>query len=100
MGSFLEKVKSFFATSQMEVVLIGLENSGKTTLLNQLVMGEALPAVPTIGLNVKNFKKSGVKMKVWDLGGQVQYRADWGCYTKGCNAILFMVDASNVKKNY
>lgn len=96
MGAFFEKLKSFFSTSKMEVVLIGLENSGKTTLLNQLEMGEALPTIPTLGLNVKNLKKGGVSMKVWDIGGQVQYRAEWGFYTKGCDAILFMVDASNV----
>ena len=30
-----------------------------------------LPTTPTIGLNVKTVQKQGVKMKVWDLGGQV-----------------------------
>ena len=35
-------------------------------------------------------------MKVWDIGGQVQFRREWGKYTKGCDAIIFMIDASNV----
>lgn len=96
MGILLEKIKQLFSSSSIEVVLIGLENSGKTTLINQLSMGQALPTAPTIGLNVKNLKKGGVSMKVWDIGGQVQYRSEWGRYTKGCDVILFMVDASNV----
>lgn len=59
-------------------------------------MGEPLPTAPTIGLNVKQFKKGGVKMKVWDIGGQVQYRSEWGTYTKGCDCIIYLVDAGNV----
>jgi len=34
-------------------------------------------------------------MKVWDIGGQVQYRQEWGMYTKGCDCIIYLVDASN-----
>lgn len=33
-------------------------------------------------------------MKCWDLGGQSQYRQEWGRYTKGCDAILFVVDTN------
>lgn len=34
MGIIMEKLKNFFSTAKMEVVMIGVENSGKTTLLN------------------------------------------------------------------
>jgi len=34
-----------------------------------LSLGEASVTAPTIGLNVKQFKKGGVKMKMWDIGG-------------------------------
>lgn len=96
MGALLEKLKNILFQSKLEVVFIGLENSGKTTLLHQISFGEALPTAPTIGLNVKHIKKSGVQMKVWDIGGQVQYRNEWTRYTKGCDAIIFLIDASNV----
>jgi ADP-ribosylation factor-like protein 8 len=69
MGNLFEKLKDLFSNSKLEVVLIGIENSGKTTLLNQLTMGEAQFTAPTIGLNVKSFKKGGVNLKVWDIGG-------------------------------
>ena len=97
MGALLDTLKELFTGNSIEVVLIGLENSGKTTLLNQMSMGESLPTAPTIGLNVKTFKKGGCNMKVWDIGGQVQYRPEWGMYTKGCDCIIFLVDTSNVK---
>ena len=34
MGGIIEKIKNLFSTAKMEIVLIGVENSGKTTLLN------------------------------------------------------------------
>ena len=67
--------------------------SGKTTLLSVLSSGQPVETAPTIGLNVKMVKKGGVQMKCWDLGGQSQYRAEWGRYTRGCNVIMFVVDA-------
>ena len=42
--------------------------SGKTTLLSVLAHGEPVETVPTIGLNVKVFKKGQVNMKCWDIG--------------------------------
>lgn len=64
MGALIEKLKNFFNTSRIEVCMVGLENSGKTTLLNQLSLGDASFTVPTVGLNVKQVKKGGVSMKV------------------------------------
>ena len=34
MGNLFEKLQNYVATAKMEVVIIGVENSGKTTLLN------------------------------------------------------------------
>lgn len=75
-----------------------MRNSGKTTLLNVLANGHAVETVPTIGLNVKMIKRGGVQMKCWDLGGQSQYRSEWGRYTRGCNVIVFVVDAHDTEK--
>ncbi len=69
MGNLFEKLKNFFSTQNMEIVMIGIENSGKTTILNQLSMGNPSITAPTIGLNVKQFKKGGINMKMWDIGG-------------------------------
>lgn len=35
-------------------------------------------------------------MQIWDIGGQVQYRSEWGNYAQGCDALIFLVDTSNV----
>lgn len=73
-------------------------NSGKTTLLSVLASGEPVETVPTIGLNVKVFKKGKVNMKCWDIGGQEQYRSEWSRYTKGCDVVLYVVDAADATR--
>eukprot|EP00605_Chrysophyceae_sp_TOSAG23-4_P001727 GSChrysophyteH1.ASY1.ANO1.1914.1 assembled CDS len=92
MGSVLQRMMRTFWTRKLEVVLVGLENSGKSTLLSVLSNGMPMETAPTIGLNVKMVKRGGVQMKMWDLGGQAQYRAEWGRYTRGCDVIVFVVD--------
>jgi Arf/Sar family protein len=94
MGSVLAKMKDMFGGSKkLEMCLVGLENSGKTTLLNVLSVGHPIETFPTVGLNVKMVKKQGVQLKVWDLGGQERFRSEWGRYTQGCDCIIFCVDA-------
>eukprot|EP00903_Cladosiphon_okamuranus_P018128 g16683.t1 len=89
---------SSFYSRQLEVVLVGLENSGKTTLMNVLASGHPVDTVPTIGLNVKMIKRGGVQLKCWDIGGQAQYRGEWGRYTRGSDVIVYVVDAHAEEK--
>lgn len=62
-----------------------------------MAMGHPVETCPTIGLNVKLVKKGGVQMKCWDIGGQAQYRSEWGRYTRGCDVIIYVVDANAVR---
>jgi ADP-ribosylation factor-like protein 5B len=54
---------------EYKVVIVGLANAGKTTLLYQLHLGEVVSAHPTIGSNVEEVKHNNVRLQVWDLGG-------------------------------
>ena len=38
-------------------------------------------------------------MKIWDIGGQFQYRQNWVDYAKMGDVIVFMIDGSNVRFN-
>ena len=35
-------------------------------------------------------------MKIWEIGGQFQYRQNWIDYAKNGDVIIFMIDSSNV----
>lgn len=67
-------------------------------MMNVLAYGQPVETCPTIGLNVKVVRKDGVQFKVWDVGGQQQYRSEWGRYTRGCDVIIFVVDTNAVSQ--
>ena len=97
MGNFLAKILEKMFTKNLDVVLVGLNNSGKTTFCESIKLG-ANPKVqpaPTIGLNISTFSERGVKFKVWDIGGTQQFRKEWPRYTRDADIIAFLVDVAD-----
>lgn len=64
--------RSLFFNKEMELSLIGLQNAGKTSLVNVLATGNTTDTIPTVGFNMRKVTKGGVTMRVWDLGGQAR----------------------------
>lgn len=63
---------SLFFKKEMELSLIGLQNAGKTSLVNVLTTGTFHEdMIPTVGFNMRKHTKGSVTIKLWDLGGQV-----------------------------
>jgi len=93
MGSFFSSLRDLFYSKKLDIVLVGLENSGKTTFCNYLSLNKFVEEPPTVGLNVRVVQKGNVTLKVWDIGGQEKYRSEWPRYTRGCNVIVFVVDS-------
>lgn len=56
MGFLFSKLYQLLFSKKLEICILGLENCGKTTFVNQ-IMGESKKTTPTIGLNVKEFQK-------------------------------------------
>eukprot|EP01107_Rhizomastix_libera_P017105 TRINITY_DN769_c1_g1_i1.p2 TRINITY_DN769_c1_g1~~TRINITY_DN769_c1_g1_i1.p2 ORF type:complete len:191 (-),score=34.46 TRINITY_DN769_c1_g1_i1:673-1221(-) len=99
MGNVIDWIRSLFWQQEMELTLVGLQNSGKTTLVNVISGGEFLEdMIPTVGFNMKKVTKGNVSIKLWDIGGQPRFRSMWERYCRGVNAILFVVDASDREK--
>ena len=63
----------------MELALIGLQNAGKTSLVNVVATGGFdTDMIPTVGFNMRKVTKGSVTIKVWDLGGQPRFRSMYG----------------------
>ena len=77
------------------MIIIGLDNAGKTTILYKLHLGEIVTTVPTVGFNVETMNYEGLKFQVWDLGGQTGLRPYWRCYYQDTNAVVFVVDSAD-----
>ncbi|KNG88497.1 ADP-ribosylation factor family protein, partial [Aspergillus nomiae NRRL 13137] len=105
----LAKSLYMYATSKEEysVLLLGLDNAGKTTLLSQIKAlyqprPDGAPApnpgktVPTVGQNVATINLPEMYLKIWDVGGQLTMRNLWQSYYSSCHAIIFVVDSTDV----
>jgi len=98
-SSLIEWFKSLFWKQEMELTLVGLQNSGKTTLVNVVASGAFTEdMIPTVGFNMKKVTKGNVTIKLWDIGGQPRFRSMWERYCRGVNAIVYVVDSADSEK--
>ncbi|CAD5226722.1 unnamed protein product [Bursaphelenchus xylophilus] len=96
----LDWFRSLFWKEEMELTLVGLQSSGKTTFVNVIASGQFMEegSIPTVGFNMRKITKGNVTIKLWDIGGQPRFRSMWERYCRGVNAIVFMVDAADEEK--
>lgn len=80
----------------MRILMLGLDNAGKTTILYKLKLGKTSKTVPTVGFNVETVKHKNVSFAVWDCGGQERIRPLWRHYFTGTNALIYVVDSSDL----
>lgn len=78
--------------------MLGLDNAGKTTILYKLKLGKSSKTVPTVGFNVETVKHKNVSFAVWDCGGQERIRPLWRHYFTGTNALVYVVDSSDLDR--
>lgn len=97
--SMLDWLRGLFWKEEMELTLVGLQNSGKTTFVNVIASGQFQEdQIPTVGFNMRKVSKGNVTIKVWDIGGQPRFRNMWERYCRGVNCIVYMVDAADTDK--
>ena len=99
MGGLLSRVyDSLWGLPDMRVLMVGLDNAGKTTILYGLKLGEVRQSTPTVGFNVETVTYNKFNLTVWDAGGQDRLRAMWRYYYEGSDGVIFVVDASDVDR--
>ncbi|CAK5044235.1 unnamed protein product [Meloidogyne enterolobii] len=79
--------KSRRKEQEMRVLILGLDNSGKTTFLNKLC-----------GFNIKTVEHNGWKLNCWDVGGQKCLRPYWRNYFERTDAVIWVVDSSDTSR--
>jgi len=83
------------------MVLLGIDNAGKTTMMEQTkklfgvnsVPVERIP--PTVGFNIGRIQIDNVVAVFWDLGGQASFRSVWHNYYPEVQGIIFVVDSAD-----
>ncbi|KNC85539.1 hypothetical protein SARC_02300 [Sphaeroforma arctica JP610] len=95
--------KYLFQKDEYYVVVIGMDNAGKSTLVerfkatyNKNYRGFRPETITqTIGLNVARFGVSSVKLVLWDLGGQQDLHSIWEKYFAEAHGIIYVIDAAD-----
>ena len=94
MGFIFSKILDFFSRSRnnFKIIILGIQNAGKTTILYRLAIGQLIKTTPTIGSNVEEISYNNIKLQAWDLGGQESTRSLWNVYYVNTDAIIYVID--------
>ncbi|CAO2814870.1 unnamed protein product [Amaranthus hypochondriacus] len=88
-------VRRLLSKRHVKLLMIGLDSSGKTTILYKLKLGQVVRTMPTIGFNVETVEYNNLSFAVWDLGGQEKIRSLWKHYFQNTQGLIFVVDSSD-----
>lgn len=82
---------------KITILVIGLNNSGKSTIINCLKNSEEQTAitVPTVGFTVEQFQSQGVSFTAIDMSGGGRYRSLWEHHLANCHGIVYVIDSSD-----
>lgn len=83
------------AKLKASIIILGLDNTGKTTLVNTLAKDPTEGVAPTVGFNVENLKWKKIKITVLDMSGQARYQSIWEHYYAEAQGIVFVVDSAD-----
>ncbi|XP_045611276.1 ADP-ribosylation factor-like protein 3 [Procambarus clarkii] len=95
--SLLRKLKST-PDQDLRILLLGLDNAGKTTLLKKLASEDITQTTPTQGFNIKSVQSDGFKLNVWDIGGQRKIRPYWRNYFENTDVLIYVIDSGDRKR--
>jgi GTPase SAR1 family protein len=71
MGQFFQFV---FGKRKSNILMVGLDSAGKTTILFYLKLGTSVSTIPTIGFNSERIVYGGLTFTIMDVGGQEKTR--------------------------
>lgn len=94
--TIIKKVKA--KEKEVRVLMVGLDNAGKTTIVKR-VNGEDISTIsPTLGFNIKTMSFRGYRMNIWDVGGQKTLRSYWRNYYEATDGMVWVVDSADVRR--
>ena len=83
---------------EIRVLVVGLDNAGKTTVVKK-INGEDISKIsPTLGFNISSLHLNADRLNVWDVGGQKTLRTFWRNYFEKTDALVWVVDSADVAR--
>ena len=98
MGNLWTSLQALWAPP-MHLLVLGLDNAGKTAILYCLKLNEPVEnTMPTVGFNVEELHVGNHTLRAFDLGGQTAIRDLWYHYYEGTSAVIFVIDSADVDR--
>lgn len=91
-SSVISRLRS---SEQINLILLGLYESGKTSTLYKLKLGELTTTFPTYGFEVETVSHKHVSFMAMDVGGRNPVRALRRHYYRIADGLIFMIDSSD-----
>ncbi|TPX72877.1 hypothetical protein SpCBS45565_g00069 [Spizellomyces sp. 'palustris'] len=93
---------------RVSILILGLDNSGKTTIIAHFIRASSVPAapspnspppiVPTVGFSLEKFDYENLNFTVFDMSGQGRYRELWKHYYDDTDGLVWVLDAGDKER--
>ena len=93
--TLLRKLKR--SDNEARILVLGLDNSGKTTILKKLSEEDISHIMPTQGFNIKSLMQDGFKLSLGHRG-QKSIRPYWRNYFDQTDALVYVIDAADHRR--
>ncbi|XP_060808008.1 ADP-ribosylation factor-like protein 13B [Amyelois transitella] len=80
------------------LILIGLDNAGKTQTVNNLTGEKDDKILPTVGFKAVNLIHKDTPVTIYDLGGGPHFREIWHQYYSEVHGVIFVIDSSDFSR--
>ncbi|KAL9119676.1 MAG: hypothetical protein Q9187_003769 [Circinaria calcarea] len=88
--------KARLKDKEMRILMLGLDNAGKTTIVKKIMNEDVNTVSPTLGFIIKTIDYDGYKLNILgDVGGQKTLRSYWRNYFEKTDALIWVVDATD-----
>lgn len=85
----------FAPAKQANLLFLGLDNAGKTTLLHLMRDDKIIAHEPTRHPQQEEFQHGKVHIKAHDLGGHAAARRLWRQYFSDVHGVVFLIDTTD-----
>ncbi|XP_070998239.1 ADP-ribosylation factor-like protein 13B isoform X4 [Oncorhynchus clarkii lewisi] len=83
---------------KITLVMVGLDNAGKTATVRGIQGESPEDVAPTVGFSKVDLKQGKFEVTIFDLGGGKRIRGIWKNYYSESYGVVFVVDSSDVQR--
>lgn len=95
----LDKISNLLSSKKKDanILVVGLDNSGKSSIINTLKFPESrtVSVNPTLGFSNEKFTVKSLNFNAYDMSGQGRYRNLWEHYYREADGIVYVIDSSD-----